>query len=246
MNCSFHYQKVQHIKGLTSPLLIILFVTLFLFAGYGCNIFEEGEGTFNLVTQVLPSTAGTIVTTGTGNVELLAVPNENWIFSHWSGDVESTTNPLQITLTQNTQVFANFSLSGNDYRILLSITDGQFISDLEFGQVTGATDGFDTFIDLEAPPSPPDGVLFAWFEGSERPLLYDYRNPFAPEPDWNLVIRPGNRPGVKLTWEIETARESGTWILMNEDESVQIDMRSVKSVEFNIEEVSHLNIVTIQ
>lgn len=211
-----------------------------------CNIFEEGDGTFNIVTSALPSTGGTVVKTGTGNIELLALPNENWVFSHWSGDIESTDNPLQFTLTQNTQVFANFTLSGNDYRITLSITDGQFISGLEFGQVIGATDGFDTFLDLEAPPPPPDGVLFAWFEGSDRPLLYDFRNPFSVEPGWNLAIRPGNRSDIKLSWEIETARESGTWILTNEDESIQIDMRTVKSVELGMDILTNLNIVTTQ
>ncbi len=243
MNCSFNNQQVQNKKGYVSSFLFLIIVSLFLFAGYGCNIFEEGEGTFNLVTQALPSTAGTIITTGTGNVELLALPNENWVFSHWSGDVDSIENPLQITLNQNTQLFANFILSGNDYRILLSVTDGQFISGLEFGQVTGATDGFDTFIDLEAPPPPPDGVLFAWFEGSDRPLLHDYRNPFAIEPVWKLIIRPGNRPDIKLSWEIEIARESGTWMLTNEDESVQIDMRTVKSVEFNVDVITTFTIM---
>jgi hypothetical protein len=232
-------------KDLRSVIMVVT-VLIILSILNSCNIFEEGDGTFNIVTSALPSTGGTVVKTGTGNIELLALPNENWVFSHWSGDIESTDNPLQFTLTQNTQVFANFTLSGNDYRIMLSITDGQFISGLQFGQVSGATDGFDTFIDLEAPPSPPDGVLFAWFEGSDRPLFYDYRNPFATKPAWGLAIRPGNSPDIKLSWEIETTRESGTWILTDESETIQIDMRNVKSVELSLDGLTDFNIFTTQ
>lgn len=199
-----------------------------------CNIFEESEGAFIIVTNALPSTAGSVIQTGSGTVELLAVPNDNWVFSHWSGDVESTENPLQLTLTQNTQVSANFALAGNDNRILLTISDGQFISELEFGQKSGATDGFDTFIDLEAPPPPPDGVLFSWFDGADRPLLYDYRNPFSQNPVWSLRVRPGTRQIVNLGWEIDFARDNVTWILSNEDETLQIDLRTVSNLSVNL------------
>ncbi|MCC5941834.1 MAG: hypothetical protein JJU37_09865 [Balneolaceae bacterium] len=207
-----------------------------------CNIFEESEGAFLIVTSALPTTGGTVVKTGTGNVELLALPNENWSFSHWSGDVESTENPLQITLTKNTQVNANFTLSDNNNRVKLTVSDGQFISELQFGQVTGATDGFDTFIDLEAPPPPPDGVLFAWFEGVDRRLMFDYRNPLATSPVWNLSIKQGSRTEILLSWEIETPESSGTWILTNEDDAVQIDMKSVNTAELTIPELSRFEI----
>lgn len=199
-----------------------------------CNIFEESEGAFIISTNALPATGGTVIQNGSGTVELLAVANDNWVFTHWSGDVESTENPLQITLTQNTQVSANFALAGNDTRVLLTISDGQFISELEFGQKSGATDGFDTYIDLEAPPPPPDGVLFSWFDGADRPLLYDYRNPFTQNPVWSLRVRPGASQSVNLAWEIDFARDNVTWILSNEDETLQIDLRTVSNLSVNL------------
>jgi hypothetical protein len=41
-------------------------------------------------------------------VTLTATPLQGWRFSHWSGDVSSTANPLQITMTANQSIVANF------------------------------------------------------------------------------------------------------------------------------------------
>ncbi len=215
-----------------SSLVITFCVISFLNA---CNIFEESESAFIIVTSVLPSTGGTVVKTGTGNVELLALPNENWSFSHWTGDVESTENPLQITPTKNTQVYANFVLANNETRIKLRVTDGRYISDLKLGKVSGATDGFDSFIDLEAPPSPPDGVLFAWFQTVEKRLLYDFRNPFGAYREWSLNITPGENSSIEISWEIESNNSAGSWLLNNPDESIQADLISENSISLQLE-----------
>lgn len=214
--------------------VFILINLFFLFFGSSCNIFEEGEGAFTIVVNSLPSTAGNVVASGQGNVELFAVPNENWSFSHWSGDVESTSNPLQIMLTQNTQIFANFVLAGDETRIKLRVSDGRFITDLEFGRVQGATDDFDSTIDLEAPPSPPDGVLFAWFQSGEKRLLYDFRNPYGLSQEWRLNIVPGENPSIEISWEIEGSNAAGTWLLSNSDQSRQIDLLSANSAAFQL------------
>jgi len=41
-------------------------------------------------------------------VTLNAVPQAGWLFSHWSGDISSTDNPLQVTMTANRSLVANF------------------------------------------------------------------------------------------------------------------------------------------
>lgn len=172
---------------------------------YGCNIFDGEVNIPNLSVNVAPtSVAGSVLTSGqgseNGDVQLTAIANTNWSFSHWSGDVESDENPLFLSLNQNTEVFANFVLSGNEGSIALRITDGQFVSELNFGQVEGATDGFDSGIDLEAPPPPPQGVLYAWFGSDSRRLLRDYRNPFTSEVEWRLEINPGSSENITIEW----------------------------------------------
>ena len=209
----------------------------------GCNIFEEGGQSFNLVVAAIPSTAGSVTTSGTEPVELLAIPNENWSFSHWSGDVESDDNPLVITLNQNRQVFANFVLSENETRIRLKVSDSQFITDLEFGKVAGATDGFDSSIDLEAPPSPPSDVLYAWFENNNYKMLHDFRNPFTNNSEWILSIDPGASSSIRLDWQIEGESTPGSFILLNSDESVEIDLFNQNSLELNLSELSQFRVV---
>jgi hypothetical protein len=43
-------------------------------------------------------------------VELTAVPSENWNFIRWEGDVESTENPITVTMDQNISLVAVFSI----------------------------------------------------------------------------------------------------------------------------------------
>lgn len=43
------------------------------------------------------------------SVSLTAVPNDGYIFSNWSGSIESSSNPLTITMDSNKTVVANFA-----------------------------------------------------------------------------------------------------------------------------------------
>lgn len=213
--------------------IFILLIWMFI-AGYGCNIFEEGEGTYQLTANPLPATAGQVVISGTDPVEVHASPHENWSFSHWSGDMDSLENPLQISLTQNMRIFANFELSGNQNQVALRVSDGQFLTDLQFGRLNGATDGFDSTADLEAPPPPPDGVLYAWFETDGKRLLRDFRNPLTLSQEWNLTIVPGESSVIDLVWDMETGVYTGTWTLRNSDSSFQIDLPSVNHTTLHL------------
>jgi hypothetical protein len=171
-----------------------------------CNIFEEEGGLPNLSVNVAPtSVAGSVLTagesSGNGEVVLTALANSNWSFSHWSGDIESEENPLTLNVTQNIEIFANFEVSGTQAGFRFTVSDGEFVSELGFGQVDGATDSFDSGIDLEAPPPPPSGVLYAWFEGNDRRLIRDFRNPFTTNAEWELRLAPGGSEIVTLLWE---------------------------------------------
>lgn len=192
--------------------IISIFIPVFLMMVLSsCNIFEEEGDLPNLSVNVAPtSVAGSVLTSGAGSgsgeVLLTALSNNNWSFSHWSGDVESEENPLTLNLTQNTEILANFVISGTEAGFNFTVTDGQFVSELRFGQIDGATDSFDSGIDLEAPPPPPSGVLYAWFEGSDRRLIRDFRNPFTSDAEWELRVVPGGSETVTFSWE--TGEES--------------------------------------
>jgi hypothetical protein len=64
------------------------------------NIVGSGSVTKNPSAATYPS--GTIVT-------LTAVPAVNWTFQSWSGDISSTQNPVNITMTGNKVLTATFS-----------------------------------------------------------------------------------------------------------------------------------------
>lgn len=216
----------------------------------GCNVLEEGEELPNISASVLPSTAGSVLISGQGSedqqVQLTAVPNENWRFSGWSGDIDSDENPLTITLSRNTQVYANFVLAGNEYRIDYQLEDGENSSELSLGQLQGATDSFDTDIDLEGPPPPPDGVLYAWFESADRQLLNDFRNPYTNSVEWVLNIEPGNSDVVYLMWEVDVESISGSLILTNSAESFTINLLEENGVELDLSESQQYQIIYSQ
>ena len=62
---------------------------------YPLTIEIEGEGT--VTESVIKQGLATDYNSGT-IVELTAVPNDNWEFVEWSGDITSTENPTQITI----------------------------------------------------------------------------------------------------------------------------------------------------
>jgi outer membrane protein assembly factor BamB len=73
----------------------------FVLKEYNLNITTDGNGSYSVEPDKELYKHGESAT-------LTAVANDNYVFSHWSGDVESTDNPLNITITKNTGIQANF------------------------------------------------------------------------------------------------------------------------------------------
>ena len=67
-------------------------------------------------------------------VQLTATPEEGWSFVGWSGDAAGTDNPLQLTIANNTEVFASFEF--NTYTVTAETGSGS-------GQITPATQEVD-------------------------------------------------------------------------------------------------------
>jgi len=73
-------------------------------SGYTLNVSVDGQGFVNLNgTQYFASGA---------QPSLLATPQNNYVFTNWTGDIPggtSTDNPLSVTMTQNRNVVAHFA-----------------------------------------------------------------------------------------------------------------------------------------
>ena len=72
---------------------------------YSLNIQVIGEGTVN--EEIIQAKSSTVYESGT-KVQLTAVPDEEWEFVRWSGDIEVKENPTQINMTKPLNITAVF------------------------------------------------------------------------------------------------------------------------------------------
>ena len=73
---------------------------------------------YSLSTSSDPSNSGTVSGGGTYNsgstISISATPSNGYQFSHWSGDASGSSNPLSISMNQDTSIVANFSVNGTN------------------------------------------------------------------------------------------------------------------------------------
>ena len=117
-------------------------------------------------------TEDSLFSTGT-TIELTAIPNENWEFKEWTGDITSTENPVQITIEESKTVnlkfmrYYNYNVSSHDWENyhapwfnLARITDslGFTKKDSYNTNAAYADFNFDGYIDIMIQPNVNDGV----------------------------------------------------------------------------------------
>lgn len=228
----------------TLILLVTICGTLLLSA---CGNFSSDIETFNITINVNPANAGSVLSSGgdeEGNtVQFLAVPNTGWVFAGWSGTVESFDNPLTFVLENDVNLTANFSIFSNEYEFVIVLTDQSNEVELRFGQLPGATDFFDSGIDLESPPPPPGNTLHAWISGGGRDLLWDYRNAFSPEITWDIQITGGQQDNLSISWSSQVEELAGKLILTDSNGSFETDMTSQSSQNITAAQAEKLQIV---
>ena len=224
---------------------IILVITSLFFLITGCGDVSGPSDRVNISITVAPSTAGNVLTSGGDAVgataEFLAVANDGWQFTGWTGDVESSENPLNVELQSDIALTANFEVLSNNYRFDMQLTDGT-TAELSFGQKPGATDSFDSGIDLESPPAPPENVLHAWLENDERELRHDFRNSLNSEIVWDLIVEPGETGIVEINWSRDDGFFEGSIILTDEEGSFNIDMLETNQATLEINSTRNLQI----
>ncbi|MBR3792800.1 MAG: VCBS repeat-containing protein [Alistipes sp.] len=73
------------------------------------------ETSYRITTAVSPASAGVVspssmeVSEGS-SVSFTATPNDDYVFTGWSGSISGADNPLTVTITSNMNVMANFTL----------------------------------------------------------------------------------------------------------------------------------------
>jgi len=130
---------------------------------YDLTINVEGEGTVSetIVTQPALYDSGTVV-------KLEATPSEEWVFSGWSGAVESTDNPIEITVDEAKEITATFKRV--QYDLTINVEGEGTVSETIVTQPALYDSG--TVVKLEATPS-EEWVFSGWsgaVESTDNPI----------------------------------------------------------------------------
>ena len=120
------------------------------------NFVGEGE----VLEEIVNTGRTTEYESGT-SVKLTALPSEEWVFVGWSGDIESTDNPIQISIGESKNITATFEKK--KYPLTVNIEgEGQVIEEIvNAGKSTEYDSG--TTVKLKAVPA--DGWDFVEWEG---------------------------------------------------------------------------------
>ncbi|MBN1603672.1 MAG: InlB B-repeat-containing protein [Chitinispirillaceae bacterium] len=114
---------------------------------YTLSTSTEGNG------SVSPD-SGTFIS-GTA-VTLTATPSSGWAFSHWSGDVSGSTNPVTLTIDENKTIVAHFEEIPT-YNLSVSV-DGN-------GTASPDTGNFLSGTEVEITATPQSGWIFSNWSG---------------------------------------------------------------------------------
>lgn len=129
---------------------------------------------FTISTKVQPDDGGSIIVTPSSgtvleqtSVTFMANPNNEFVFTGWSGDLSGTENPKTVIASSNLNVVANFTLKS--YQLSLSVEGDGAINEQVISAKTDYSSG--TVVELTAKPA--EHWLFDHWEGD----LSENKNP---------------------------------------------------------------------
>lgn len=174
-------------KYLPKLMLTLLLISIFAAAcsdsgPTGADNEEDQETiTYSVEIDITPLDSGTISPAGNNTfqdgetIQFQANPSDGYIFSGWSGDLESLENPFSLTIDQNYSLIANFELK--NYELTINTEgEGQVLEQVVQAKTTEYEHG--TLIELTAEPD--EGWRFVeWqgeLEGSENPVQISIEN----------------------------------------------------------------------
>jgi len=228
-------------KYLCIPLLIVSLFTI-----TNCDTTEPPPpppDQFTLSATASPAEGG-IVNPSSGsyedgsNVSVAATANEGWDFVNWTGDRESTNNPLEFQITSNTTVTANFADMRSLYTVNLIAADAEDEISLVFGQ--SEDEDF-----VYAPPLPPSGSLDARFLADGEDYYTLIKSNLLREASWELVYQTGSGDVLTLSWQITDTQMVGALIMTDSEDPAQsnqleMDMRSESEVQINVNDIERV------
>lgn len=211
--------------------------------------FSEVTNTYDLSVSATPSEGGSVSPeSGTyeegEQVQVTATAASGWSFAGWSGDVTSSDNPLTVTMNSDTDLTASFEENAKAYSNELMVTDGTYSETVTFGMNSNATSGYDSGLDDEAPPTPPEGSFHANFVISGYNLYDDYRPVQKQQTVWDLNFSPSSSNSISISWDFSSSNHHGSLTLVDDvnNPSVEIDMSSQSS--YNVSDsVNELHII---
>jgi len=160
-------------KRLLLPLTLL--ITLFIYV-VSCGDDSSPTGpdngdsqetqTYSVSVETTPSDGGTVSPSmeesyeeGT-DIQLLANPSDEYVFTGWSGDMEGSVNPLPMTVSQDFNITANFELKEYDLTVN---TEGEGSVTENVLEAKSKQYEHGTAVELVAPPA--EGYRFAEWEG---------------------------------------------------------------------------------
>jgi uncharacterized repeat protein (TIGR02543 family) len=147
-------------KNQRFALIVILMATLGIFC-------TESSSTniFTLTVNITPEEGGSVIPSQelrlpeNEELELLAVNNEGYTFTGWSGFVTSTENPLSVTMTGDIELTANFEIKS--YNLITAVDGNGTITETVISAKTEYDYG--TIVQLQAIPD--EGWRFVEWTG---------------------------------------------------------------------------------
>jgi hypothetical protein len=220
--------------------LLLIFTLLLWGCGSGGGTGPDNDGEdndpepveYDLSVLKNPAEGGSVDPSG-GTYEegteitIEATANDGFTFREWTGALSSNDNPITLTITDDTDITANFNDLRSIYTVqMFAISAGDSV-DLRFGQSSRGSDGFDDGVDQDAPPSPPEGALHAYFEINDLELFRDFRSNIDQTVAWTLQYQVASGEDLKLEWEIvNDSQIKGDLILTDESGTFEVDMQN--------------------
>lgn len=173
---------------------------------------------------------------------------EEWEFTGWSGDTSASESSLSFNITRNMNLVANYEipLRAQAFSNTVTVSDGINSKDVIFGMNADATSGYDSGIDEDLPPRPPQGSFYRRFNIPDYGLKEDYRSIRSEQTVWELEFAPESGRSITLNWDLSGTAHIGALTLTDDvdNPSIEVNMKSSTSYEVTDQSVNTLYILS--